>query len=107
MRKRQFCQKLGKSASKMFQMIKQVYGKEALGCSAVFLPANIFQQCFQQLCQCWQTCMAANGNYFEGGCGYVCVYLVICIIRVPAEQKSLPKRQILCMVETEKHNFHT
>jgi hypothetical protein len=26
-----FCQKLGKSASEKFQMIKQVYGKEALG----------------------------------------------------------------------------
>jgi hypothetical protein len=31
-----FCQKLGKSASEMFQMIKQVYGEEALGCSTVF-----------------------------------------------------------------------
>jgi hypothetical protein len=31
-----FWQKLGKSASKMFQMIKQVYSEEALGCSAVF-----------------------------------------------------------------------
>jgi hypothetical protein len=31
-----FCQKLGKSASKTFQMIKQAYGEEALGCSAVF-----------------------------------------------------------------------
>jgi hypothetical protein len=31
-----FCQKLGKSASEMFQMIKQVYSKEALGCCAVF-----------------------------------------------------------------------
>jgi hypothetical protein len=30
-----FCQKLGKSASKMFQMIEQVYGEEALGRSAV------------------------------------------------------------------------
>jgi hypothetical protein len=35
------------------------------------LPANIFEQCFQQLYQHWQTCMAANGDYFEGGCGYV------------------------------------
>jgi transposase len=35
------------------------------------LPANIFQQCFQQLYQHWQTCIVANGNYFEGGCGYV------------------------------------
>jgi hypothetical protein len=34
-------------------------------------PANIFQQCFQQLYQRWQTCIAANGDYFEGGCGYV------------------------------------
>jgi hypothetical protein len=31
-----FCQKLGKSTSETFQMIKQVYDKEALGCSAVF-----------------------------------------------------------------------
>jgi hypothetical protein len=31
-----FCQKLGKSASKMFQMIKQAYCDEALGHSAVF-----------------------------------------------------------------------
>jgi hypothetical protein len=30
-----FCQKLGKSASETFHMIKQTYG-EALGCSAVF-----------------------------------------------------------------------
>jgi hypothetical protein len=30
-----FCQKLGKSASKMFQNIKQVYSEEALGCSVV------------------------------------------------------------------------
>jgi hypothetical protein len=31
-----FCQKLGKSASKMFQVIKQAYSEEAIGCSAVF-----------------------------------------------------------------------
>jgi hypothetical protein len=31
-----FCQKLGKSASEMFQLIKQAYGEEALGCSDVF-----------------------------------------------------------------------
>jgi hypothetical protein len=30
------CQKLGKSVDKMFQMIKQVYGEEALRHSAVF-----------------------------------------------------------------------
>jgi hypothetical protein len=35
------------------------------------LPANIFQQCFQQLYQRWQTCIVAKGDYFEGGCGYV------------------------------------
>jgi histone-lysine N-methyltransferase SETMAR len=35
------------------------------------LPANIFQQCFQELYQCWQTCIVANSDYFEGGCGYV------------------------------------
>jgi hypothetical protein len=29
-----FCQKLGKSASETFQMIKQAHGKEALGRSA-------------------------------------------------------------------------
>jgi hypothetical protein len=34
-------------------------------------PANIFQQCFQQLYQRWQTCIPAKGDYFEGGCGYV------------------------------------
>jgi hypothetical protein len=31
-----FCQKLGKSANNSFQMIKQAYGEEALGHSAVF-----------------------------------------------------------------------
>jgi hypothetical protein len=31
-----FCQKFGKSPSKMFQMIKQAYGEEALCHSAVF-----------------------------------------------------------------------
>jgi hypothetical protein len=31
-----FCQKLGKSTSKMFQMIRQAYGDEALGRSALF-----------------------------------------------------------------------
>jgi histone-lysine N-methyltransferase SETMAR len=35
------------------------------------LPTNVFQQCFQQLYQCWKTCIAANGDYFKGGCGYV------------------------------------
>jgi hypothetical protein len=35
------------------------------------LPANIFQQCFQQLYQHWQTCIPANSDYFEGGCGNV------------------------------------
>ncbi|KAJ4434269.1 hypothetical protein ANN_22821 [Periplaneta americana] len=32
------------------------------------LPANIFQRCFQQLHQRWQTCIAANGDYIEEGC---------------------------------------
>jgi hypothetical protein len=44
------------------------------------LPANSFQQCFQQLYQGWQTCMAANGDCFEGECEYVssvCEYLLI------------------------------
>jgi hypothetical protein len=31
-----FCQKSGESNSEMFQMIKQAYGEEALGRSAVF-----------------------------------------------------------------------
>jgi hypothetical protein len=31
-----FCQKLGKSASETFQMIKHAYGIEVLGHSAVF-----------------------------------------------------------------------
>jgi hypothetical protein len=31
-----FCAELGKSTGETFQMIKQVYGKEPLGCSAVF-----------------------------------------------------------------------
>jgi hypothetical protein len=37
------------------------------------LPANtrIFQQCFQKVYQRWQTCIAVNGDYFEGGCGYM------------------------------------
>jgi hypothetical protein len=34
-------------------------------------PANMFQQCFRQLYQRWQTCIAANGDYFEGRCGSV------------------------------------
>jgi hypothetical protein len=39
-----FCQKLGKSASKMFQMIKQAYGEEALDHIAVFK----WHKCFAQ-----------------------------------------------------------
>jgi histone-lysine N-methyltransferase SETMAR len=35
------------------------------------LPAKIFQQCFQQLYQCWQACIAAHGDYFQEGCGNV------------------------------------
>jgi hypothetical protein len=35
------------------------------------LPPNIFQQCFQQLYQRWQTCIAVNGDYFEGAWGYM------------------------------------
>jgi hypothetical protein len=35
------------------------------------LPAHIFQQCLQQLYQRWQTCIAANGDCFEGECEYV------------------------------------
>jgi hypothetical protein len=35
------------------------------------LPANISQQCLQQLYQRWQTCIAANDNCFEGECKYV------------------------------------
>jgi hypothetical protein len=31
-----FCQKLGESASKTFQMVKQAYNEEVLGCSDVF-----------------------------------------------------------------------
>jgi hypothetical protein len=31
-----FCQKLGKTTSETFQMIKLAYGEEALGHSAVF-----------------------------------------------------------------------
>ena len=33
------------------------------------LLANKFQRCFQQLYQCWQMCIVANSDYFEGGCG--------------------------------------
>jgi hypothetical protein len=32
------------------------------------LPADSFQQCFQQLYQRWQTCIAANGDCFQGEC---------------------------------------
>lgn len=39
-----FCQKLGKSASETFQMIKQVYGEKALGRSAVFKLHKCFAQ---------------------------------------------------------------
>jgi hypothetical protein len=38
------CQKLGKSASETFQMIKQAYGEEALGRSAVFKWHKYFVQ---------------------------------------------------------------
>jgi hypothetical protein len=31
-----FCQKLGKSTSETFHMIKQAYDEEALGCNAIF-----------------------------------------------------------------------
>jgi hypothetical protein len=30
-----FCEKLGKSTSETYQMMKQAYSEEALGCSAV------------------------------------------------------------------------
>jgi hypothetical protein len=36
-----FCQKLGKSASEMFQKIKQAYGEEGLGHSGVFSGTNV------------------------------------------------------------------
>jgi histone-lysine N-methyltransferase SETMAR len=35
------------------------------------LSANNFHQCFQQLYQSWQTCIAAKGDCFEGECEYV------------------------------------
>jgi hypothetical protein len=40
----QLCQELGKSTSKIFHMIKQVYSKEALGRSAVFKGHKRFAQ---------------------------------------------------------------
>jgi hypothetical protein len=39
-----FCQKLGKSASKTFQMIKRAYSEEALGHSALFKWHKSFAQ---------------------------------------------------------------
>jgi hypothetical protein len=39
-----FCQKLGKSATEMFQMIKEAYSEEALCRSAVFK----WHKCFAQ-----------------------------------------------------------
>jgi len=33
--------------------------------------ANIVQTCFRRLYERWQTCIAANGDYFEGQCGSV------------------------------------
>jgi hypothetical protein len=39
-----FCQKLGNSGSKTFQMIKQTYGEEALGLSTVFKWQKRFAQ---------------------------------------------------------------
>jgi hypothetical protein len=39
-----FCQKLGKSASEMFQVIKQAYSEEALGRCAVFKWQNILHR---------------------------------------------------------------
>jgi hypothetical protein len=44
-----FCQKLGRSASETFQMIKQAYTEEALGCSAVFK----WHKCFAQGRDSW------------------------------------------------------
>jgi hypothetical protein len=39
-----FCQKLSKPVTVTFQMIKQAYGEEALGCSAMFK----WHKCFAQ-----------------------------------------------------------
>jgi hypothetical protein len=36
-----FCQKLGKSPSETFNMMKQVYGEEALGHSDVFFKIHL------------------------------------------------------------------
>jgi hypothetical protein len=90
-----FCQKLGKCANKTFQMIKQVYSKEALGRNAVFKWHKRFAQGRDSLEDNEQTGWpkmvrtelkiqevatlvranrsqkVANGDYFEEGCGYV------------------------------------
>jgi hypothetical protein len=64
-----------KLCGRRFQLAKEIVTTTR---EAVWdLPANIFQHCFQQLYQRWQTCMVANGYYFEGGCGYVQVYVSI------------------------------
>jgi hypothetical protein len=41
------------------------------------LPVSILQQCFQQLYQCWQTCIATNGNNFEGWSDKTIVHKII------------------------------
>jgi hypothetical protein len=56
-------------SGRRFQSAKEIV--TAIREAVLDLPANISQQCFQQLHQHWQTCIAANGDYFEGRCRYV------------------------------------
>jgi hypothetical protein len=88
-----FCQKLGKSPSETFNKMKQVYGEEALGRSAVFKWHQRFAQgtvwsimgvvvgqkrselnaMFSAAIPMLTDLHSANGDYFEGRCGSVYV----------------------------------
>jgi hypothetical protein len=54
------------------------------------LPAYIFQQCYQQVYQRLQNCIAANCDYMEGGCEYLLTWcenttvheIIDCSVRV-------------------------
>ena len=60
------------------------------------LSVDMFQQCFQWLYQRWQTCIATNGDHFEGGCGGRPCYTASCdtsrILLVPTLHAPVSKR---------------
>jgi hypothetical protein len=60
----------GKLCGSLFQLAEEI--ATATSEAIQDLPANIFQQCFQQQYQRWQTCIATNSDYFEEKrCGHV------------------------------------